>query len=93
MTTYLNKNHTSGVSAYKEGLNYIIVKFKDGMFYLYTHKKTGEKLVERMKALAIEGQGLNAFIKRCVDKKYEKRSFMEISIPQESLDCKINVNI
>ena len=62
MQPYTDPDHDSGISAYEIGDDYIKVKFKDGMIYLYTYSSAGSGNVEQMKRLASQGDGLNAYI-------------------------------
>ncbi|MGN6165396.1 MAG: hypothetical protein ACTHOF_12730 [Flavisolibacter sp.] len=64
------KNIHSGVSAYELGPNYIVTKFGK-QYYLYSNKITGAKKINRMKELAIIGEGLSSFISRNIRKSYE----------------------
>jgi hypothetical protein len=63
----------SGVSAYETGIDSITVRFKDGSLYLYTYGSAGSAAIEKMKELAANGNGLNAYINRCVKKAYAQR--------------------
>ena len=73
MTRYKDKDNDSGVVAYKYGDDFIRVRFKSGDTYLYTYESAGAKNVERMKILAKEGEGLNAFINTNVRKLYARK--------------------
>lgn len=70
MAHYKNKGGDSGVSDYGIGSDHIIVEFNDGSQYLYNYAVTGEDNVERMKILAVEGEGLNTFINANVTEKF-----------------------
>jgi hypothetical protein len=70
MKKYENKAGNSGVEGYETGADYIIVKFKDGILYLYTDEVTGRNNVEQMKLLAAKGLGLSTFISKHVKSKY-----------------------
>jgi len=72
MERYKNLGGDSGVHAYEIGVDSITVKFGTGKVYLFTNRSAGRANIERMKALALAGQGLNAFIKRNVNKDYER---------------------
>jgi hypothetical protein len=67
---YRNLNGNSGVLAYEFGAGSITVEFKDRSLYLYNYAKTGQQNVERMKALAEAGSGLNSFISKTVRNAY-----------------------
>lgn len=64
MEPYSNLSGQSGVLAYQLGNEYIIVQFKTGqyVFYKYTNVSAGGPVVERLKALAVQGSGLNSYI-------------------------------
>ena len=70
MKRYRNRGGDSGVVAYEIGPDFITVKFSDRSVYLYTYQSAGRANIERMKRLAIDGEGLNSFINRCVRKDY-----------------------
>lgn len=73
MKIYKNFGGNSNVSEYEAGVDYIIVVFKGSMkLYRYSYKSAGEHNVERMKALADAGMGLNSYINRFVKFGYEK---------------------
>jgi hypothetical protein len=62
MQRYLNLNRDSSVAAYEIGPDSITVQFTDGGFYLYNYESAGREKVEKMKALAMAGKGLNSYI-------------------------------
>jgi hypothetical protein len=70
MEPYKNQNGNSGVVAYEIGADSIKVQFSDGSTYLYTYKKSGKRNVEKMKKLALAGEGLSSFISSVVHKRY-----------------------
>lgn len=53
----------------------IHVRFKSGAHrnYLYNSMRPGEATVDRMKALAAQGHGLNAYITKVVKSSYAKK--------------------
>ena len=73
MEHYKNLGGDSGVVAYEIGNDSITVQFRDGSVYLYNNQSTGSSNIERMKSLAISGQGLNSFIGRVVKKGYASK--------------------
>ena len=73
MERYRNRGGNSGVVAYEIGPDSITVKFSDGSIYLYTYQSAGSANIEHMKRLAIDGEGLNNFINRCVKKSYARK--------------------
>ena len=73
MERYRNLGGNSGVVAYEIGDDFVTVVFRDGSRYLYTYKSAGRNNIERMKTLAMAGQGLNAFINTTVRKGYASK--------------------
>ncbi|PIF74298.1 hypothetical protein CLU95_1423 [Variovorax sp. 54] len=70
MEIYKNLGGDSGVTRYEVGATEIKVGFRDGSLYLYNHLRPGLATVEKMKALAVAGSGLNSFISRSVRKNF-----------------------
>ncbi len=70
MTRYKNLSGDSGVTAYAVTRNSIIVEFRDGPAYLYTHCIPGMRKVQAMKQLAAKGRGLATYINKFVRKRY-----------------------
>ena len=64
MKPYKNLGGDSGVEAYMNGDDFIIVQFKEGSdtYYKYTNASAGGVAIEQMQNLAIQGQGLNSYI-------------------------------
>ncbi|ADR37484.1 hypothetical protein Ocepr_2033 [Oceanithermus profundus DSM 14977] len=73
MKRYMNLGGDSGVIAYSIGVDYIIVKFRDSTCYTYTYASAGIDAIEKMKALAEAGEGLNSYINRYVKYKYANK--------------------
>jgi len=73
METYKNLSGLSNVSAYEIGGESIKVWFKDGKGYLYDYSSAGRENIEKMKALAVAGRGLNTFINQHVLKDYSAK--------------------
>lgn len=73
MPRYANLGGDSGVVRYEIDKQSITVEFNDGSAYLYTYDSAGASNIERMKSLARRGEGLNEFIKKHVNKAYERR--------------------
>lgn len=72
MEIYLNKNGNSGVAAFEIGSDYIKVKFNSNIkVYKYSYRKAGQRHVDNMKSLAINGSGLNSYIKKNVNNLYD----------------------
>ena len=66
MTPYRNLSGHSNIQSYEIGDDRIIVRFASGAYrtYTYTYASAGSHHIENMKACAIQGRGLNAYIKR-----------------------------
>lgn len=73
MEFYKNLSGDSGVAAYEITNDSIKVGFKDGCVYLYTYQSAGSANIERMKSLAISGQGLNSFIIKSVKNRFASK--------------------
>ena len=73
MERYKNLGGQSGVDSYEIAPDSITVKFKDGAVYLYTNASAGVQNIEKMKALAVAGRGLNSFINTTVRKSYASK--------------------
>lgn len=56
MQKYHSPNKTN-VAAYENGVDYIIVSFKDGSYYKYTYASAGKGTVETLKSLATSNRG------------------------------------
>lgn len=70
MDRYENLNGDSGVAAYQIGPGEILVQFKSGDTYRYTHASAGRRTVEHMKRLALRGEGLATYISQHVRNHY-----------------------
>ena len=75
MTPYRNLNGTSNVVSYEAKEDSIHVVFKSGTHrnYLYDHSRPGKPMVDRMKALAAQGHGLNSYIGTTVRQNFAKK--------------------
>lgn len=75
MTPYLNRHGNSNVTAYETTDDSIHVVFKSGTHrnYLYNHLRPGKATVDRMKALAAQGHGLNSYISTTVKSNFAKK--------------------
>jgi len=72
MEVYRNINGDSNVEAYEIGSDFIRVKFaRTTKIYQYSYRRAGRENVEIMKELARNGDGLNSFIKKNVEKLYD----------------------
>lgn len=54
----------SGVTGYILGEDYIVVKFRNSEIYTYSYVSAGKEMVEEMKKLAEQQEGLSTFISR-----------------------------
>ena len=75
MIRYKNTNGNSNVDAYELDGDSITVRFMSGSHrhYLYTSRKPGAYVVEKMKALALQGHGLNSYISTTVRSNFERK--------------------
>ena len=73
MERYANKGGDSGILAFEITATSITVEFKDHSLYLYDNNNPGSAIVERMKALAKSGQGLNSYISTAVKKNFAEK--------------------
>jgi len=67
------KNGNSGLIAFQIGVDFIKVKFKDCNVYKYTFSSAGIENINRMKELAMIGEGLSTFISIKVKDAFEKK--------------------
>jgi hypothetical protein len=67
---YKNRSGNSGVVAYEIARDSVTVEFEDGNVYLYTCASAGRADIERMKPLALSGEGLATFISQHVRHAY-----------------------
>jgi hypothetical protein len=72
MDIYLNKRRNSGILEFEIGYDYINVKFKNNSVYTYDNNSSGKENIEKMKKLALSGEGLNTFINKHMRDKYVK---------------------
>jgi hypothetical protein len=73
MIRYKNLGGNSAVFSYEIEADSITVKFDTGATYLYTYRIPGAVVVEQMKALAIQGRGLNSYINSVVKIRYQSK--------------------
>lgn len=70
---YADTDHDSGVDSFEINGNSITVWFKSRQTpYIYSYLSAGKYHIEQMKILATNGDGLNAYIKKYVNNKYER---------------------
>jgi hypothetical protein len=69
---YWNLSGDSGVTAYEIGGDYILIEFRTGRVYRYSHAMAGQNHVEHMKELAVAGRGLSTYISQHVRDHYDR---------------------
>ena len=72
MKPYKNLSGNSTVKAFQIYGDGIKVEFNDGAICLYLYEKTGNEIVDKMKLLAVAGEGLGTFIQTLGDTCPEK---------------------
>ena len=77
MQKYAGQTRRGGVVAFEVGPDWIDVQFTSGWVYRFSHQRPGALRVDRMKSLAMSGQGLSTFISRHVKNRYESRRLGE----------------
>ncbi len=70
MEKYQNIKGNSGIEAYELGEHSIKIQFKNGAVYLYNNIRLSDGYIEKMKRLALEGEGLNSFVNSKARDKY-----------------------
>ncbi len=73
MERYQDLSGDSGVYAFEIGDDSITVEFKGGATYLYNYASTGREYTEKMKVLALSGDGLNSYINKYVKNMYASK--------------------
>jgi hypothetical protein len=75
MAPYKNSNGNSNVESYEITDDAIQVRFKSGRFrnYLYNSLRPGTPVVDHMKALAVQGHGLNSYISTTVRSRFARK--------------------
>jgi len=63
----------SGIAAYAEGKDYIVIQFKTGQRYRYDFAQPGRRHVAKMKALAHRTSGLTTYINQHVRENYSRK--------------------
>ena len=67
-------SETSGVASYELSEDAITLKFvNDNFLYLYDYVKPGRIQVEKMKELAVSGQGLTTYVNKNVRANYKRK--------------------
>ncbi|NML23461.1 hypothetical protein HHL16_21455 [Pseudoflavitalea sp. G-6-1-2] len=62
MEKYLNKSGNSPISKYQIEDERITVWYNDDTSYSYSYPRAGKPIVDKLKELAVEGEGLATFI-------------------------------
>lgn len=75
MIQYMNYGGKSGVVEYDTGVDWFLVRFRDGSLYLYTEKSTAPEHIYQMRRLAETGSGLNSYLNRIVGNEYAGRNY------------------
>jgi hypothetical protein len=70
MERYRNRSGESGIIAYEERSNGIVLQFANGGRYLYTFASSGREHVVAMKHLARRGRGLATYLNQHVGGNY-----------------------
>ena len=73
LTPYGNGNGNSGIIGYEIGDGWMEIEYANGGIYTYTEANIGEVNFLKMKVLALEGSGLNAFINKEVRGRGRRR--------------------
>jgi len=71
MEKYKDESGNSGISAYRIGPDWIMIKFMSGKVYKYSYRSAGKDNVEQMKDLAQRGTGLTTYINKYVKDLFE----------------------
>ncbi|MGN6417912.1 MAG: hypothetical protein ACTHMC_10500 [Pseudobacter sp.] len=64
MEHYLNKSGTSPITRFKIEAQKVTVWYNDDTSYTYSYARAGQPIVDRIKELAIAGEGLATYISR-----------------------------
>jgi hypothetical protein len=70
MERYRNSGGDSGVIAYEERPQGIVLQFANGGRYLYTYASSGREHIVAMKHLARKGRGLATYLNQHVGGRY-----------------------
>lgn len=75
MTQYRNLSGKSNIISYETTDDSILVVFASGNHrnYLYNRIRPGKAIVDKMKALAEQGYGLNTYINKTVQESYAQK--------------------
>ena len=70
---YKNKGGDSGIKSTKRSQGKVEIRFQDGSQYSYTTESAGKKEISNMRRQIRNGQGLNSYVNRVVDKGYASK--------------------
>jgi len=73
MTRYVDVDGESWISAYQVRPDAIVVQFRDGATYVYSHLSAGIAAIETMKRLAASGEHLHSFINKFVREAWAEK--------------------
>lgn len=73
MRQYDDLSGNSGASGYEFTEDGILVEFNHKDVYLYDYTKPGKEHVEKMRQLALNGQGLTTYINQYIRGNYRRK--------------------
>ncbi len=73
MIRYKDLEGHSGVTGYELHDESIRVEFNHDAVYEYTYASAGERIIEKMKKLAVAGKGLSTYISQTVRERFERK--------------------
>jgi len=73
MERYSNRVGDSGVTAFEIKADSITIQFRDSSLYLYNNVHPGQQMIDKMKTLALGGQGLDSYIRATVKENFARK--------------------
>jgi hypothetical protein len=73
MRRYDDVDGDSWISAYQVRPDSIVVQYRDGATYIYSHQSAGIAAIETMKRLAASGEHLYSFINKFVREAWAEK--------------------
>jgi hypothetical protein len=73
MKKYKNTSGKSTVATYEVAKDSVTVGFTSCSVYIYTNQSAGSSNIRQMKALALSGKGLSAFIENNVKERFARK--------------------
>jgi len=73
MKTYRDRDNNSNIAGYEYGEDWIRIYFKDDSEYEYSSEYVTQYMIDQMKYLADQGDGLNAYINKNKPKYSSKK--------------------